>query len=520
MSTDTVNPDYSPIPAFLKTVKGALPESAESGLIYINSSSLIQLSMATGKNLPYLAAAQEFRVNDLCHAISSRGSYLEVACLSVATLVHNTVLALLYTAFVVVTFGQSENTNFNCRKHWTHILHSGMGVGIGLLGTFSPTLGMRLNVAVARGLYSTLKAGYQNDVKLFEADLVGQIKVFFNEYKDHFVKFAIENHPDLFYSEYDPFFRDVSRTINAAQNVADLMEAVLLAKAKVNREQPSASEDKGAISDESESLDMSKGDWSELYKFFSALETESWKKLPDATKSTLILLQSTSLTQLSNATFKNLPYVATADEFGVNDFSHFLSSRFNYLEAALVGFASFVYNVAMTALYTSLAVLSAGQSEGLNFGFKKHWSHLFHSACTVGIGLTGTLVPMLGAYFNYLIVRSYLHSLVSSYEKDLKLYQEQLLSGIKVIYKDYHEILVKFGQEWFDTHLRADFKPFIEYVDAKVGEAKNMEDLAQLAMELWRQFPRVHHPMDIRNANPDGTTKHTAMFQYYEPDKG
>ena len=499
----TVHSSPFPFAALLSTIKEALPESSQMAIYQLDSSPLLHLFAATLKTSPYLFASKEFGANTLCHALSARVNYLEVAVISCTSLLHHTAMAFFYSGLVMCTIAQSESLNFESRKHWAHTFQSALVLGASLAGVVAPSIAASLNVRIFQRAFQALKIGYQNDLKVFESLLVQGVKGVFNDYRGQILKFLIGRYPSIFCSEYDEFVTNISYQLLHAETVVDIKKVFF------SLWQGSSVDD----ATNEQAAQLSKKDWSGLFQFMADLDVLSWNKLPDTMKHILLLVTSLPLVQLSAVTLKNLPYVLMAKQFEINDLCHALSSRVHFLEGALLSMASTIFHFAIAVLYTGIALMAAGLSKNLNYSSEKHWSHFAHGLLSTITGLIGTLVPYFGAGLYAYQVKVYALQLEDCYSEDLQLYENQVLLGIKEIYQRNRRALDTFGKWWFDTFLKIKFTPFIEYVDKSIESAEDMEAMKKLVLRIWRKFPRINPATPAEKR----TGLSPAMFQYYSP---
>lgn len=186
MSSSVTKSDFSE--SFVKlrrNLEDYLEHSTNIARTYGESSALTQLTFTSIKNIPYVFFADKFENFDICHFFSSRASYLESGLMSVASVVHNFVMGLIYTIAVVVTLGTSKTLNHSFSKHWHHCGYAGICVAIASVGLVTPTWGAKLNFGII--LYRflpILRENYQSDAQTFKGPLLAAIKNFFISNRD------------------------------------------------------------------------------------------------------------------------------------------------------------------------------------------------------------------------------------------------------------------------------------------------------------------------------------------------
>ena len=179
--------DMGPFLASLKeTVSRHLPSSSSKLEIFLTSASLQQTSLTTLGNIAYISPmASELGVNDLCHFLSSRASYLESALICVASLVNHVFWFTVYTGLMVATLGLSSNINHCFKKHWYNIALSVSCLFISTVGTLVPTLGAYGNLGLIFFCYKIVSWDYGDDLQDFEKPLVKEVKEIFEAQREN-----------------------------------------------------------------------------------------------------------------------------------------------------------------------------------------------------------------------------------------------------------------------------------------------------------------------------------------------
>jgi len=143
--------NYQPL---LNILQGEIPVLLQSrgakGLVdIIDSSALATVTAASVKNIPYTFLSEQTGTNTFYHGATARLRYLESGLMSVVSLVHNFVFAVVFTALAAVTFGQVQAINDLFRREW---IHTGLSLGCivaSLVGTIVPKAGQFVNLGVA-----------------------------------------------------------------------------------------------------------------------------------------------------------------------------------------------------------------------------------------------------------------------------------------------------------------------------------------------------------------------------------
>lgn len=171
-----------------KGVEEIYPAAMGNLEILVSCQSLGEILQVSLNNAPYVFAAKTLDIDDYYHAMSTRFTHLESAGTSLARLVINVFLAVIYTLGVAFTLGLNRNLKFACKKHWIHALFSTATFGTGIIGFFSPTAGLVCNKGVLLLAVGFLFCGVNQDKKegkwdRFQTTTIEQIKKIYQDNK-------------------------------------------------------------------------------------------------------------------------------------------------------------------------------------------------------------------------------------------------------------------------------------------------------------------------------------------------
>ena len=211
-------------------IRNYLPASSTQTWDVLESSSILQITSATLKNLPYISYAKEFRIDDICHVISSRVTFIEASLMILVSLVHHLFFAVFYTGLILIPpIGFSENIRASCRMHWSQIAYSCVSLGIGLVGVVVPYYGVGINVLFLNATWNSLIENYDRDVNLFERPLVLEIQKIF-EKNSAFIynSFRVRINDEWRYkSYYKPSLEHIEKRLYSAKRMNDLISLVV-----------------------------------------------------------------------------------------------------------------------------------------------------------------------------------------------------------------------------------------------------------------------------------------------------
>lgn len=186
----------------------------------IDSGPLINVCIASLKSIPHAMYGDNRVVQEFDNAVSCRLRYLETACMSTASLVYNVAFGLVFTAASLVTLGQVNMVLDQMRKHWTHTALAAGAVGISIIGTISPDLGIKANGA---GLFAVGFAILQ----WMQGDVITKLSSAYQRH-NHALKEAVvqglQGDRAFFHREFDAFFNHLDTHLNdQVHTLSDLM---------------------------------------------------------------------------------------------------------------------------------------------------------------------------------------------------------------------------------------------------------------------------------------------------------
>lgn len=226
-----------------------------------------------------------------------------------------------------------------------------------------------------------------------------------------------------------------------------------------------------------------------LAPFYHKMKHAIDENLPDSSDTLHVFLHSRALEIVTLTTLKNLPYIAFGSHLEINDCSHFLSSRVDYLEASLMTLASFIHNFVMTFLYMGLAGLALGFSDQLNFFCYEHWQHTVFSTAFFGVAVIGILIPSLAALANFKLIESGYNVLKGNLENDRQKFEKPLIKQIQTIYEEYKGDIEDVFRASFERAVFAiDISPLKEKFNKRINEIKNLPELWELVVRIYRDW--------------------------------
>jgi len=201
-------------------------ESSEKGRIYVESLALREIVTVSLLNVPYSVTGEKFECFysnfvefyqslSLMQAISARASFLEVSFVSVASFVHNFVMALFYTGLVIVTIGHSKNINYHFHKHWVHTGIAAAALAFSVAGVVYPRFGVGLTgYWVKESIWSGLKSMFASDVENHQTSIVKKIKEYFKKHRTFIYEFNRARHNDSkFATEVEPSLQIIEKKL-------------------------------------------------------------------------------------------------------------------------------------------------------------------------------------------------------------------------------------------------------------------------------------------------------------------
>ncbi len=186
----------------------------------LDSGPLLNVCIASLKSIPHAMYGDNRVVREFDNAVSCRLRYLETACMSTASLVYNVAFGLVFSVASLVTLGQVNVVLDQMRKHWTHTALATGALGISVIGTLSPDLGIKANVA---GLFAVGFAVLQ----WMQGDVITKLSSAYQRH-NHALKDAVvqglQGDRAFFHREFDAFFNHLDTHLNdQVHTLTDLM---------------------------------------------------------------------------------------------------------------------------------------------------------------------------------------------------------------------------------------------------------------------------------------------------------
>lgn len=130
-------------------------------------------------------------------ALTTRANYLEATAISLATFIHNIVMAVIFSVAAglayVFTLGKgNEQLNHAAHKYWTHAVFSAAGIGIGIIGTVSPSLGQMSTLGLYGLIGVSLVAKATKDLEGVDKKVLEKVKDVYKENRAAIVKAILD----------------------------------------------------------------------------------------------------------------------------------------------------------------------------------------------------------------------------------------------------------------------------------------------------------------------------------------
>lgn len=222
----TTTVDLLPIMnSFMKVVDEDLTRFFRDSYILLDSSALCTTTLTTLKNLPFIAIGNKLGMDDLCHYISSRASYLETLLINLASTIYSIAFAIIYSSLLVLTLGLSDKINFATKKHLYQIYYGATFLGISLLGTLVPTIGAVANVGFLHFSIKGLQHELDQEQRSSQMRLLGRIKTLYEHYKTELDAFLYTTFsPKRYVTEFRPLKAKLDQGVKSAQGLEDLWD--------------------------------------------------------------------------------------------------------------------------------------------------------------------------------------------------------------------------------------------------------------------------------------------------------
>ncbi len=114
----------------------------------LDSSALANVSIVSLKSIPHAFYGDRALVKEFDNPLSCRLRFLEAGWIGMASFVYNFVFAVAFGAASLITFRRVKVLNDETFKRCTHLVLAAATVGIGMIGTVSPSWGIKANGAL------------------------------------------------------------------------------------------------------------------------------------------------------------------------------------------------------------------------------------------------------------------------------------------------------------------------------------------------------------------------------------
>lgn len=200
-----------------------LLNTAKMALNCLDSSSLMQVTLVTAKNLPGTIFHDNSVLQLFENPISMRMRYVESGLQSVASVVYNLACSLVFTLASVITFGQVDILTDQAKKHWVHTALAVASVGISVIGAVSPEYGRKANLAVLMAVGVGL-------AQLTKANALSNLGSTYQRYSQELKAALLQSvggNQVTYQEAFAPIFAVLDNRLNAnVQTLVDLVEVV------------------------------------------------------------------------------------------------------------------------------------------------------------------------------------------------------------------------------------------------------------------------------------------------------
>lgn len=210
--------------------------------------------------------------------------------------------------------------------------------------------------------------------------------------------------------------------------------------------------------------------------------------LENVFKGALDCADSSAFLNVTLVSLKSIPFVQRGDDPIVQKFDNALSCRIRYLEAAVMGMASVVYNFVFGAFFSLLSVATVGQVKIFADQMRKHWIHTALAATAVGIAAAGTFSPALGQKANFAAVVAIGGLLTQIAQASVVGKISQAYQAHKVELRTATLQGVRGDRGLFDR----EFAPLLDYLDSHLTEQiQTLPDLAEVIQGAGARLPNI-----------------------------
>jgi hypothetical protein len=211
--------------------------------------------------------------------------------------------------------------------------------------------------------------------------------------------------------------------------------------------------------------------------------------LPESSDKGRVLGESAALFQLSSASLKNVAYAFFEDGFSPVGM---LASRVTFLESGVMCLVSTAMNVFFAVAYTGLVIATLGISFSLRTRCKLHWMHVAYGGVASAISACGVLSPYYGIGLNGYLFYYELQSFKQSYQKDISRKERHLVTYVqREMNKHRHFVYSFLKAKTDDWKYENKVRPSLEIIESRIDSAARMEDLTNLASDIFYQWPEV-----------------------------
>lgn len=203
----------------------------KSAVDCLDSGPFLNVCLVSLKSVPYAFYGDKAMVKEFDNGISCRLRYFEAALMGVASLVYNFVFATAFSVLSLVTLGQVQILKDQMRKLWIHTALAAASTAIGFVGTASPALGIKANLA----------GGMAIGVILFQWMESGVIRNICSVYQRHRTELqnaarqCVQGNAELYNRQIAPFFTYLDEHLNdRVQTLPEFLNVVQESRQHLN----------------------------------------------------------------------------------------------------------------------------------------------------------------------------------------------------------------------------------------------------------------------------------------------
>lgn len=230
--------------------------------------------------------------------------------------------------------------------------------------------------------------------------------------------------------------------------------------------------------------------------------------LPNSSSGTMVVLHSSPLIHTAYNVIRNAHYSFKARDFGVNDLSHFFSTRVSFLEGMLLSAVSTIHHLFFAVFYTGTIIATLGVAENLVRDCNHHWNNFFYSFLTTGSGLVSVFTPKYGSYLSLGVFVYVLNSILNDYKLEISQIDPMLCDRFKKIFNQYFAVLCKWAENFYGSaQYEREIKPSLYWLAERINDEdtktihnyKDEDDrknLLGIIYMFWKDFPEKLQPSD------------------------